>query len=94
MENLSSAPNNDLLNDAEVSADSTPASITRMMCSKVFGGILDVFDPYFLVVVCNLAYAAKQQSACSLRSIEAVRESLREMLLMVSYLPFSSIIFN
>lgn len=45
MENLSSTPNIELLNAAEVSADSTPASITEMLCNKVFKGVPDVSDP-------------------------------------------------
>lgn len=65
MENLSSAPNNDLLNTVEVGADFTLASITGMLCSKVFGGVPDVSNPWFFAVVYNLAYATKQQFALS-----------------------------
>lgn len=58
MENLSSAPDNDLLNSTEVGIDSTSGS-TGMLCNKVFGGVSDVSDPWFLAVVCNLACATK-----------------------------------
>lgn len=59
VENLSSAPDNELLNTTEVGANCTPVSITEMLYSKVFGGILDVSDPYFLACVSNLAYTTK-----------------------------------
>lgn len=80
MDYLSSTPDIELLNAAEVSADSTPASITEMLCNKVFKGVPDVSDPPFLALVCNLACATKQQYACSSRSIEALGDSLRKML--------------
>lgn len=40
MENLvrlSFSPDNDILNSSEIDTDSTPASITELLCNKVFG---------------------------------------------------------
>lgn len=84
MENLSSVPNNDLLNSVEVGVDSTSVFITEMLCSKVFGRVPDVSDRRFLRFFCNLACSTKQQSACSLCSLETLRDNLRELFLMVS----------
>lgn len=84
MENLSFAPDNDMLNFVEVRFDSTLASITGMLCNKVFGRVPDVFEPLFFGVVCNLACSTKQQSTCSSRSLETLRDNLRELLFMES----------
>lgn len=59
VENLTFAPNNELLNAAEVGADSTPASKTEMLHSRMFGGVLDASDPHLLTLVSHLAYATK-----------------------------------
>lgn len=48
VENLSSAFDNELLNAAEVGVDSTPASITEMLCIKVFEGVPNISNPPFL----------------------------------------------
>lgn len=85
------ALDNDLLNAAEVNAESTPASVTQMLCNRRFGGVP---DPYFLAFVRQLACSTKQQVAFSLRSIEALGDGLREMFLMVSYLSFLLIFLN
>lgn len=83
VENLSSTTNNDLLNAAEVNAESTPASVAEMLCNKMFEGAPDVSDPYFLALVSHLACATKQ-AALSSHPTEALGDSLREMLLIVS----------
>lgn len=84
VENLSSIPDNDVLNSVEVGANYTPASINELLCSKVFSSVLDVSDPHFFGVVYNLVCSTTQQSACSSRSLEALGDNLREFLLMVS----------
>lgn len=42
---MSSAPDNHVLNSVEVGVDSTPASITEMLYSRVFDRVPDVSDP-------------------------------------------------
>lgn len=84
MELLCLAPNNEFLNAAEVTLKSTPASVAEMLHKKMFEGVSDVFDPRFLALASHLACSTKQQTAFSLRSQKDLRNSLREMLLMVS----------
>lgn len=47
VEHLSSAPDNKLLNDAEMTIESTPTSVTRMLCKRMFGVIPDASDPRY-----------------------------------------------
>lgn len=46
VENLSSTPDNELLNGTEVNAESTLASMAKMLCDKIFKVALDVSDPH------------------------------------------------
>ncbi|XP_043813909.1 uncharacterized protein LOC110619837 [Manihot esculenta] len=82
VENLSSTPDNELLNGTEVNVESTLASMAEMLCDKIFKVALDVSDPHSLALISHLVYATKQQAAFSLHPIEALGDSLREMLLM------------
>lgn len=60
VENMSFAPDNELLNAAEVNVESTLASVTEMLYNKMFDGVLDASNPCFLALVSRLAYATKQ----------------------------------
>lgn len=83
MEQLSFASDNELLNAAKVTSESTPTSATKMLYEKMFGGISDVFDPRFLALISHLACFTKQQISHSLDDLE---DSLRKMFLMVSHM--------
>lgn len=86
---LSSAPDNEFLNAAEETLDSTPASAAKELCDKMFGGPPDASDPCLLALVSHLACSTRQQAAFSTRSVDDLGDSLREMLFMVSHM-FSS----
>lgn len=57
---LSSALDNDILNSSKIDVDSTPTSITELLCNKVFGGVPDISKPHFLGFFCSLACSIKQ----------------------------------
>lgn len=59
-----------------------------MLREKMFEGVYDVSDPRFLAFASHLACSTKQQVAFRSWSREDLRDSLREMLLMVSHLAF------
>lgn len=59
-----------------------------MLRKKMFGGVSDVSDSRFLALASHLAYSTKQQVAFRSRSREDLGDSIREMLIMVSYLTF------
>lgn len=91
---LSSAPDNEFLNAAEVTPESTPASAAKILCEKMFGGILDASDPRFLALVSHLAYSTKQRAIVSSHPLDDLGDSLKDMFLIVSHLLFSRIILT
>lgn len=68
VEHLSSTPNNDLLDVAEVTTESMPASTAKMLCERMFREILDVSDPRFLALISHLACSIKQHAVFNSRS--------------------------
>lgn len=88
MEQLWFATDNELLNAAEVTPKSTPASIAKMLCEKMFEGIPNASDPLFLALVSHLACSTKQHVVFSSHPLDDLEDSLREMFLMVSHLLF------
>lgn len=86
MKHLSSASDNELLNVAEVTTESMPASAAKMLCKRMFGMVPDASDPHFLPLISHLTYSSKQQTFFSSRSLEDLGDSLRETFLMVNYL--------
>lgn len=57
--NLSSTLDDNCLASYDINADFMPASMTKLLWSKVFGGVPNVSNPRFLRFVCNLAYSTK-----------------------------------
>lgn len=94
MENLSSAPNNELLNATEVTTESMPASVAKMLCGRMFGGVPYASDLCFLALVSHLACAITQQATFSSRSLEAFGNGLREIFLMVNCLSFLVVLWQ
>lgn len=45
VEHLSSVPDNELLNTAEVTVESMPTSVARMLCQRMFRGSLMLLTP-------------------------------------------------
>lgn len=60
VEHLLSAPDNELLNAAKVTVESTLVCVAEMLCERIFEGVPDATDPCFLVLVSYLACATKQ----------------------------------
>lgn len=86
---LTLAPDNEFLNAAEETVDSTLASVAKELCDKMFGGAPGALNPLFLDLVNHLACSTRQQETFSTRSLDGLGDCLREMLLMVSHM-FSS----
>lgn len=59
VEQLSFAPDNEILHAAEVTLESTPALAAKMLCEKMFGGIPNASDPRFLAFISHLACSTK-----------------------------------
>lgn len=76
-----------------MTAESTSVSVAEMLREKMFGGVSNVSNPRFLAFNSHLACSTKQQVAFNLRSREDLRDSLREMLLMVSRLLLNAFLF-
>lgn len=55
VKHLVSAPDNKLLSTAEVTTESTLASVAKMLREKMFRGVFDVSDPRFLALASHLA---------------------------------------
>lgn len=92
IELLSTATDNEFLNAAEVTPESTSASAANELCNKMFGGTPNASDPYFLALVSHLVYSTRQQATLNTHFVDNLRDSLKEMLLMVSHM-FSSKVF-
>lgn len=60
---LSLAPNNELLNAAEMTPRFAAASVAEMLREKMFGGVYDVSEPCFLTLTSHMACSTKQQVA-------------------------------
>lgn len=60
VEHLSSAPDNELLSAAKVTAESTPASVVEMLHEKMFGGVSNASDPRLLTLISHLACSTRQ----------------------------------
>lgn len=91
MDQLSSAPDNELLNAAEVTRESSSVSVAKMLYENMFAGAPDASNPHFLAFISPLARSTKQQPVFNTRSLDDLRDDMREMFLMVSYLLFLKI---
>lgn len=91
VEQLSSTLDNELLNATKVTREFSLASAAKMLCEKMFEGTPDASDPRFLALISHLARSTKQQVVLNTRSLDDLRDSLREMFLMVSHPPFSRV---
>lgn len=72
MEQLSSAPDNELLNAAEVTRESSSVSVAKMLYENMFAGAPDASNPHFLAFISPLARSTKQQPVFNTRSCVAL----------------------
>lgn len=60
MDQLSSTPDNELLNTIEVTLESLPAFVAEMLCNWMFKGTPKASNPRFLSLISHLARSTNQ----------------------------------
>ncbi|XP_021620552.1 uncharacterized abhydrolase domain-containing protein DDB_G0269086-like [Manihot esculenta] len=81
---LLSASNNDILNAEDITHQSPASVVAEIIREWMFGGITAASDPRLLVLSGLLASSTQEQVAFRARSREDLRNTARELLLMVT----------
>ena len=90
---LLSSPDNDTLNAANITSQSPASAVAELLRKQMFGGTTEASDPRLLALTGLLASSTKEQASFRSRSREELGNTIREMLLMVSYFSISLLIF-
>lgn len=84
VETLFSAPDNEVLNAEDITHQSPASIIAELLRERMFDGITEASDPRLLTLTGLLASSIREQVTFHSRTREELRDTIREMLLMVN----------